>query len=100
MISLQDTSSKTTKYADDDQKYTKFKILADGADQKRVYSATSKCINDTKDWGAANKLKYNIEITDALLVYWNDSRIKPSEQSVSVRDAQIFPKLLDTLVSP
>jgi hypothetical protein len=72
------------QYADDDQKYTRFRITPTGAEQRKAFSSLSACIEETKRWGALNRMKYNDMKTEVLLVFSKYVGAKPIDLSLEV----------------
>jgi hypothetical protein len=79
------------QYADDDQKYTRFRITPTGANQCKAFCSLSACIEETKRWGALNRMKYNDTKTEVLLVFSKYGGAKPVNLSLEVGDKKINP---------
>ena len=79
------------QYADDDQKYIRFRTTPTGADQHKAFSSLSACIEETKRWGALNRMKYNDTKTEVLLVFSKYGGAKPINLSLAVGEEKIKP---------
>jgi hypothetical protein len=77
------------QYADDDQKYTQFRTTPTGAEQRNAFSSLSACIEETKRWGALNRMKYNDMKTEVLFVFFKYGGAKPIDLSLEVGDKKI-----------
>ena len=78
-------------YADDTQFYKRFKLVVDGAAQRKAFSVLSSCVGASKDWMTANKQKLNDGKTDVLLVHSKTSSLKPVNLPLLVGSVAVKP---------
>ena len=55
-------------YADDKQLYCSFRPTTEGGEQRLAFSALADCVRDTKNWASVNRLKFNDDKRNAMVI--------------------------------
>ena len=85
-------------YADDEQLYCSFRPTTEGGEQRLAFSALADCVRDTKNWASDNRLKFNDDKTDAMVISAkiirknSTMKIDPLSMPLIVGESAIFYK--------
>jgi hypothetical protein len=55
-------------YADYEQLYCSFRPTTECGEQRLAFSALADCVRYTKNWASVNRLKFNDDKTDAMVI--------------------------------
>jgi hypothetical protein len=84
-------------YADDEQLYCSFRPTTEGGEQRLAFSALADCVRDTKNWASDNRLKFNDDKTDAMVISAkiirknSTTKIDPLSMPLIVGESAILP---------
>jgi hypothetical protein len=84
-------------YADDEQLYCSFRSTTESGEQRLAFSDLANCVRDTKEWASVNRLKFNDDKTDAMVISAkiirrdSTTKIDPITMPLIVGEATIFP---------
>lgn len=79
-------------YADDTDFYAKFELDPEHLNQKETYGRLAGCVDETRAWMKRNKLKFNDDKSELLLVYSSRKRCQPSPLPLQVGESSLTPR--------
>ena len=78
-------------YADHEQIYTSFPLQPDHSGQRMALTRISDCVEETKGWMADNKIRFNDQKTDVLVICKKASRRKLEDLPLVIGYASVTP---------